>query len=206
MAKKILLLGATGKMGLALEEALKKDYLLICKNSQDFEAENFAQVQALIKEVNPDILINTVALLGIDPCESQPEKAFCLNTLYPKVLAEAAKEMGFLLAHFSTDAVFSDKKEGFCTEEESPRPVNIYGLTKFGGDCFIQAIAPKFYIIRISVLFGQANKNGHFVEKMLQRIKEGQKLLRISDDIILSPTYSGDVAVEVKRIIESEAP
>lgn len=202
MLKKILLLGHTGKMGLALQEAFKKGYALVCKNSKDFDASRFAEVRVLINEHKPDIVINTVAFLGIEPCEKEPQKAFVLNTLYPKLLAELSAKKGFLLAHFSTDAVFSDKREGFCTEEDSACPVNIYGLTKFGGDCFIQAIAKKYYIIRISVLFGEAIKNSQFVEKMLERIKQGQKVLRISDDIILSPTYSRDVALQVRKILE----
>jgi len=206
MRKKVLLLGSTGKMGLALKEAFGDNYSLSGKNSRDFDAANFEQVRKLIEENNPDIVLNTVALLGIDPCEKEPEKAFRLNTLYPKFLAELSNDKGFLLAHFSTDAVFNDKKEDFCVEGDRPHPLNVYGFTKYGGDCFIQAMARNYYIFRISILFGETTKNTQFVEKMLQRVKEGQKVLKISDDIISSPTYSKDVAREVMRIIEAEYP
>lgn len=201
MRDKILLLGSTGKMGVALQDIFKNDYAIVGKSSADFDALNLVQAKNLIEENKPDIVINTIAFLGIDSCEKEPEKAFRLNTLFPKLLAELSHEKEFVLVHFSTDAVFNDKKKDFYTEEDCPCPLNVYGFTKYGGDCFIQAIAKKYYILRIPVLFGETIKNTQFVEKMLQKIHEGQKVLKISGDIISSPTYSRDVAREVWRIM-----
>lgn len=206
MNKKILLLGHSGKMGTALKDILEKKYKVACKNSKDFDAANFDQVRSLIEKHKPDIVINTVALLGIDTCEKEPKKALKLNTLFPKLLAELSKEKDFLLVHFSTDAVFDGKKKDFYTEKDTPRPLNKYGLTKHQGDCFIQKIAKRYYIFRISILFGKSKKGNQFVETMLNKIKKGGKVLRLADDIVLSPTYSKDVAKEVARIIEDFYP
>lgn len=206
MPKRILLLGSTGKMGTALREVFMPDYLIIGKHRKDFDALSFSQVRQLIEENKPDIVINTVAFIGIDSCEKEPEKAFRLNTLYPKFLAELSKEKKLLFIHFSTDAVFNDKKNDFYTESDTPCPLNIYGFTKYGGDCFVQTIAQRYYIFRISVLFGETGKNTQFVEKMLQKIREGQNVIKVSADIFSSPTYSKDVAKEVRRIIEAKYP
>lgn len=202
MGNKILLLGNTGKMGIALEDVFASGYSVIGKNTRDFDACNFAQVQNLIEEVAPDIVINAVAFLGIDPCEKEPTKAFMLNTLYPKLLAELSNKKNYLLVHFSTDAVFNDNKGDFYTEEDAAIPLNLYGFTKYGADCFVQSIAENYYIFRISVLFGETVKNTQFVEKMLQMVRQGREVLRISDDIISSPTYSQDVAKEIRRVLE----
>lgn len=204
MRKKVLLLGSTGKMGIALIDIFSAGYEVIGKNSRDFNAADFAQVGRLINNTKPDVVINTVAFLGIDPCEKEPGKAFILNTLYPKLLAGLSNENNFLLIHFSTDAVFNDEKNGFYTEADQPYPLNIYGFTKLGGDCFIKSLAKEYYIFRLSVLFGEAVKNTQFVEKMLQKVNEGSKLLKISSDIISSPTYSKDAAREIKRILENK--
>ena len=206
MHKRVLLLGHTGKMGLALKEVFDSDYYVIGKSSKDFDAANFEQVCGLVEENSPDVVINSVAFVGIDLCEKEPQKALVLNTLYPKFLAELSGEKEFLLIHFSTDAVFNDEKRDFYIEKDRPQPLNIYGLTKYGGDCFIQAIAKDYYIFRISVLFGEASKNTQFVEKMLQKVKEGCGALKISNDIMLSPTYNKDVAKEVRRILETPLP
>lgn len=201
MSKKVLLLGSSGKMGIALREMLGRNYIIVGKNSADFDAADFKQVRSLVEQSNPNIVINTAAYIGIDPCEKDPENALRLNTLYPRVLAELSNEFGFLLVHFSTDAVFNDRKEGFYTEKDSSHPLNIYGFTKYGGDCFVQAIAKRYYIFRISVLFGETAKNTQFVEKMLQKIKEGQRVLNISADIIGSPSYSKDIAGQIKEML-----
>src|SRR3989338_6780074 len=158
MNKKVLLLGSTGKMGLAISEVFSDGYLCEGKNSKDFDASDFAQVRHLIESSKPDIVINTVTLLGIDLCEQEAQKAFRLNTLYPKFLAELSKEYNFLLIHFSTDAVFNDNKKDYYVESDAPCPLHVYGVTKYGGDCFVQAIAERYYIARVSMLFGAATK------------------------------------------------
>jgi len=202
MRKKILLLGSTGKMGIALADVLSDKYEVIGKNSCDFDANDFKAVRKLINENKPEILINTVAFLGIDPCEKEPQKALQLNTLLPKFLATLSNEHKFLLIHFSTDAVFNDRKGDFYVESDYPAPLNIYGFTKFGGDCFVQAIAERYYIFRISVLFGETKKDTQFVEKMLNKALHGEQVLRVSHDIISSPTYSRDAAAQVKSILD----
>lgn len=203
MCKRLLLLGSTGKIGTALSRVLADEFEIIGKNSRDFNAADFGAVRKLINDNPADIVINTVAFLGVGPCEKDPQKAFLFNTLFPKLLAEISREKDFLLIHFSTDAVFNDEKKDFYTESDQAYPLNIYGITKLGGDCFIKAIAKKFYIFRFSVLFGETTKNTQFVEKMLEVAKKGTKLLKISNDIISSPTYSKDAAKEIKRIVEN---
>jgi dTDP-4-dehydrorhamnose reductase len=187
--KKVLLLGGTGKMGKALNSALSKEY----------------DIRKIIKSNEPDIVINTVAFLGIDPCEKDPIKAFEMNMMHPMRLAEISNEFGFLLVHFSTDAVFSDIKSDESYDEYSmPNPVNVYGMTKLGGDMMVQEISKKFYLTRISVLFGDNDKNNQFVEKMLYRINSGASEINIADDIIGTPCYSKDVALSIKNLIESD--
>ncbi len=135
-----------------------------------------------------------------------PPQALQLNALLPKFLAELSNEVGFLFIHFSTDAVFSGKEKKIYLETDCPHPVNLYGYTKFGGDCFIKAIAGKYYILRIPIIFGQAIKGNQFVEKMLDKVQKSQEVIRLSEDLISSPSYSKDIAIETKRIIENSLP
>lgn len=205
MAKKILILGATGKMGTALAECFKEGYEVKGTSTRDFDASNFAYVNDLVVKESPDILINTVAYAGIDGCEKDPVKAFQLNALLPRLLAELSAAKGFLLVHFSTDAVFNDAKQKPYVESDAAYPVNTYGVTKYAGDCFVAAVARAYYILRISVLFGPTSKSTQFVEKMLGRVRAGERHLKISGDIVASPTYNKDVALQLRRMIESRA-
>lgn len=206
MSKTLLLLGCTGKVGTAVSSVFGDGYSISELCSRDFDANELDTVKDVIGKHNPDIVINTAAFLGIDPCEKEPEKAFRMNALYPKALGELSREMGFLLVHFSTDAVFDGAKRDFYTERDIPVPLNVYGATKYCGDCFVQATAERYYILRVSVLFGKTPKNNQFIEKMLKKANEGQKVLKIADDIVSSPTYSKDAALEAKRIIEGQMP
>jgi dTDP-4-dehydrorhamnose reductase len=206
MSKKVLLLGATGKMGLALSRHCPQDWVLTGLSSADFDAATPKSAIGLVERYTPDIVINTVGFLGIDPCEAQPELAFQVNTLFPYDLAQATAKTGALLVHFSSDAVFNgdEDKTGYV-ESDAPDPVNVYGMTKLGGDCLVKNAASAFYIIRISVLFGPSRKNNQFVEKMLDKIRHGANALRIADDILCSPCYSEDVARGVFDLIRSDA-
>lgn len=205
MSGTILLLGHTGKMGTALQRALAGDYTVIGRNSRDFDATDQDQVRRMVGECAPDIVVNCVAMLGIDPCEQDPARAFALNGLYPRLLAQLSAERGFTLVHFSTDAVFSDSTGRRCLESDTPSPLNVYGMTKYCGDCFVMNGAPRHYIFRVPVLFGPSSNNTQFVEKMLQRVEQGATLIRVSDDIVSSPTLSLDAAFRVKTLLAEGA-
>lgn len=209
MAEKLLILGCTGKMGTAVERVFGEgdSYETVSLCSRHFDAAYADSVRKVIEDYEPDIVVNTVAYLGIDPCEKDPAAAFALNVIYPKLLSELSNERGFTLVHFSTDAVFGDLAgEGYFDEGSCPAPVNMYGITKHAGDNVVAAIAKKHYIFRIGVLFGPSGKPNQFVEKMLQRVRDGQATLNISADIFSSPTYNLDVAAEMRAIIEGGLP
>ena len=204
--RKLLLLGYTGKMGTAISKVFS-DYDIVGKNTKDFNAKNFNQVRDMITKENPDILINCVAKLGINPCDKNPEDSFIMNTLYPKLLAELSSELDFILVHFSTDAVFGNSKD-YITEDINPNPISIYGLTKFGGDIFIQHISKKYYICRIPIIFGEVTKSikdsKQYVENILYRLENGETKLRIAKDVIITSAYTSDVAEKIKEFIEKE--
>jgi len=192
-------------MGKALNYALSKEYDVISVGSKDLNIRNEIEVREIIKINAPDVVINTAAFLGVDPCEQEPVKAFEMNMLHPMRLAKISNEFDFLLVHFSTDAVFPDIETNDSYDEYSdPGPVNTYGMTKLGGDTMVQEISKRHYIIRISILFGDSDKNNQFVEKMLSKVSGGVSEINIADDVIATPCYSKDVALSVKNIIEND--
>lgn len=205
--RRILLLGDTGKLGQALVAALPANNEIIRHNSRTFDAGNFDQVRQIIADSHPDIVINTVAFMGIDACETNPEKAFRINTLLPKLLAEEARTSPYTLIHFSTESVFDNhpSQQSF-SETAAAAPINVYGVTKYGGDCFVQALAPDYYIFRIALLFGPSGRTPQFVERMLEKIRAGATTVRIADDIIITPSYSADVASKAVQLLAEDAP
>jgi dTDP-4-dehydrorhamnose reductase len=201
MAQTVLVLGHTGKMGLALMKALAADYNLEGRNSRDFAAADFRESGAIIARLAPDIVINTVAFQGVDRCEAEPETAFRINALFPGHLARSCAERGIIFVHFSSDAVFSDTDRVFCTEESAPAPLNIYGITKYAGDCLVSSNCRQHYLCRIPLLFGESRGESQFVEKMLAQLGKHRAPLRVAADIVSSPSYSLDIAWRLRELL-----
>ena len=203
--KRALVLGHTGKMGTALCEVLPLKYEVVGVNRNDFDANDWSSVETIVRSVRPRIVFNTVAFLGIDACEEDPDSAFRLNSLFPADLSDLSNQMRFVLVHFSTDAVFDDQKQSAYVESDRPNPINLYGLSKYAGDRLVASIAKNYVILRVPILFGPSNKSQQFVEAMIGRVQRGERLLRIASDIVSSPSYSIDVATEALNIVESNA-
>ena len=206
---KILILGDTGKMGTALTKVYEGEDV-VGLSSKDFDApisigDKNSRLTRAIESTNPDVVFNCVAMLGIDRCEEDIEEAMWMNAIYPRWLAKLSVKYDFTLVHFSTDAVFPDRDDGYWTEDDTPQPVNVYGATKLAGEHLVMAENPGAYIIRLPLLFGPSNSKPQFVEKMLAKAANGETL-RVADDIVCSPTYSMDAAKMVKAVTDKESP
>jgi dTDP-4-dehydrorhamnose reductase len=206
--QRILLLGSTSKTGTSVVDVFSKDYEITGLNSKDCDVHKFGRVKEVIEKHKPDILINCVAKNGINPCEEDPADAFILNALYPRLLAELSNEFGYIFVHFSSDSIFANSNGDYITESVCPKPMNVYSMTKYNADCFIQQIAKKYYICRSSLMIGAVskplNKCNQFIENILYRIQQGEKKLRIAADVIFAPTCVKDMLIELRGLIETK--
>src|SRR5207245_2771295 len=102
------------------------------------------------------------------------------------------------LVHYSTDYVFGldGSRATPLTEDDSPGPVSVYGLSKLAGEYLVRSICPKHFVIRTCGLYGvwgSGGKGGNFVETMLRVAGQG-KPLRVVADQVCTPTYTVDLA------------
>lgn len=206
MARKILMFGYTGKMGTALRQAIGGEAEIAGVNSSDIDVADLDAVRDLVRRSGADVVINAVARLGIDDCEKHPTEAFRVNALFPAVLAECTEREGRVLVHFSSETVFSGDKGDFLTEDDAPDPVNAYGYSKYMSELTVAAGTPGHYVFRLPVLFGDSPKRVHLVERMIDRVRAGERTLRMADDIVTSPTYAKDAAEAVWRAVAGAAP
>lgn len=198
---KALILGHTGKMGTALMQVLKNEFEVRGETNIHF-TNTFHFNEDLVNFYRPDYVFNCIAHIGIDQCEKNAEYAFKVNALYPRWLASLSNAYNFTLVHFSTDAVFSNSAYPI-DETQCSKPLSVYGVTKYAGDCLIQSIADRYYIFRLSLLFGPSGNRRQFVEKMLDKY-EAEGTLEVANDIIVSPTYSIDVANKISEMIDDK--
>lgn len=202
-----LIFGGSGKLGSALGRAFAQGWALRPVASHELDVTDTAELRGLLAREKPQVVFNAKVIGGVDACELDPGLAYRINTRFPAHLAELSEELGFTLVHFSTDAVFPDCAPGcFHTESAVAAPLNAYALTKHGADCLIQAITRRAYIMRLSVLFGPRPAATQFLERMIESALAGAPLLRVAADVVSTPSYSLDVGVRVRAMLEQGTP
>ena len=162
---KVLVTGAGGLLGSefrAIEEiAPPAGFKIITQTHRELDITSPESVENSLTQLKPDYLINCAAFTDVDRAESEGTKAREVNVLGLKILAENCLKLGIKLIHFSTDFVFDGEKRSPYVESDSPRPLNLYGSTKWEGEKILRSILPEdqFLILRISWPYGKNGKN-----------------------------------------------
>ncbi|HHT9125903.1 MAG TPA: dTDP-4-dehydrorhamnose reductase [Candidatus Brocadiia bacterium] len=228
-----LLIGANGQLGSDLRKALNPEIspkasledartnkfvhatplLLIPLTHADIEITDFNQVKEILERHRPDVVINTAAYNRVDDCEDNIERAFNVNAYGVRNLAIACKNIDATLVHFSTDYVFDGLKTTPYKEDDAPRPISVYGISKLTGEYFIRYILKRYFIIRTCGLYGivrhgesasgatgSKSKGGNFVELMLRFAREGREI-KVVNDQVLTPTSTKELARKVCQLI-----
>jgi len=196
---KILLTGCNGQVGYCLAEQLKKmsNVDLLAFDKEQLDIVDAEQVNSVVSEKKPDIIINAAAYTAVDKAESESQLAYSINHIGAKNLAEAATAVDALLIHISTDYVFPGTKEGLYTESDQTGPVSVYGKSKLDGENAIIDSCSKYIIIRTAWVFGE---HGHNFVKTMLRLAKTNKHLKVVSDQQGGPTYAGDIAKAIIAI------
>ena len=199
---KILLVGASGCFGTELTWACKvKKIQLKYFSSKKLDILNFTTLKKKINSIKPNIIVNSSALVGINQCEVEYERAFKINSIGALNLAKICKSNNIILVQTSTHAIFDGTKNNSYNESDIPKPNNVYSGTKYLSEIFVKSICKKHYIIRFPTLFGnRRNKLLGFVDKVIVALKQN-KTLKIANDKIDSPTYAKDAANYLLEIL-----
>jgi dTDP-4-dehydrorhamnose reductase len=164
-------------------------------------------VDRVLESNRPDVVISTAAFHKVDECEKQPALSFAVNAIGPRNLALTCRRLDALLVHFSTDYVFDGKQQRPYTESDLPGPLNVYAVSKLAGECMFPFNCARYFVIRTCGLYGvagSAGKGGNFVETMLKKAAESAPI-RVVNDQVLTPTFTGDLAEVVSQLIRPDA-
>lgn len=200
---KILIIGKTGQLGSVLiEDAIISGHEVFAPLKQELDISNDDPFLGIMKVYKPEVVINTAAFHNVPLCEVEPIKAFQLNCIAVKKMAEISQDFDSWFVSFSTDYVFGGEKRSPYKESDTPNPLQIYGLSKLAGE-YAALSYENSIIIRTCGLYGlkgAASKGGNFVDN---RIKDSKQHARIdiSNDQIVSPTYAGDLSKAVLQLI-----
>lgn len=164
----------------------------------DIDLSKLTDVDNLLREMKPAIIVNAAAYTAVDKAEVEAEKSLVINGTAPGVLAEEAKKMGAAFVHYSTDYVFDGQKGLPYVEEDIPYPINMYGQSKLAGEMAIQQIGGNYLILRTSWVYGMRGNN--FLITML-RLAEEREELRVVNDQFGAPTWSRTLAESTALIL-----
>ena len=183
--RKILLFGRGGQLGWELQRALAPLGEIL---ALDYPRADFSKPEALrllVRETQPDLIVNPAAYTAVDRAETESELAFRVNAQSPAVLAEEALRLRVPLVHYSTDYVFDGAKGSPYLESDEPAPLNVYGHSKLAGDRAVISAGGAALILRTSWVYSM--RQGGFVTKVLQWARQ-QEVMRVVDDQISGPT------------------
>ena len=205
---KIAVIGGNGQLGMDVISAFASngDEVFSLTHS-DIEISDLTSVSQVFAGIQPQVIVNTAAMHHVENCEREPEKAFIVNALGPRNVAMVARDLGAVVMHVSTDYVFDGSKGSPYTEEDNPRPLNAYGITKLAGEHFVRATTPKHFVVRTSGLYGKSPcraKGGlNFIELMLKLAKERGEV-RVVDSEVVSPTSTAELAQQMVKLSHSD--
>ena len=199
MSKSILLIGSNGQLGTELQNFLSSNYQVIAITRPQIDITQTDNLRQIIRETQPEIIINAAAYTAVDKAETEPELATAINTTAPQIIAEESQKLGSFLIHFSTDYVFNGNSNYPYQESDITNPVSVYGQTKLAGEIAIQKACSQYMILRTAWVYGTYGKS-NFVKTMLRLGKERPEA-RVVTDQIGSPTWAQDIALTITQII-----
>ena len=199
---KILVTGASGQLGFDCVKELERRHIAVRGvNSKDFPLTDFAVMQQYLLDYKPDAVIHCAAYTAVDKAEEEAAACEAVNAIGTRNLAKLCHEIDAKLLYISTDYVFAGDGDKFYEPQDEKKPQNVYGLSKLKGEQAVAAELEKYFIVRISWVFGINGKN--FIRTMLNLSKTHTEL-NVVNDQIGSPTYSSDLAVLLADIIQSD--
>ena len=211
--QKVLVIGASGLVGSTLMQIGASKYEMFGTFNKNTVRANSCvrldvtdrrKVFEIIKDIKPELVIDTHAVSNVDYCELHQEEAWSINVDGTRNVAEASKVAGAKYVLISTDYVFDGKKSSY-SEKDKPHPINYYGKTKLAAEMILQALDINALTVRTAVIYGNAKGNKtSFVSWIVERLKNKQAT-KIVIDQYNNPTLADSLADIILRLFEIDA-
>lgn len=203
---RVLLIGGSGQLGTAIAKRWN-DCKIVAPPRADLELGSYEQLRAALERACPEVLVNAAAFHDVDCCEEQPERAFEINAVAVGKAAALARERNVVFVTISTDYVFDGAATLPYSEDDAPHPLSVYGASKLAGEYLTQHLGERAFVVRTCGLYGAAapgNRRRSFIERILTHEAQAGPL-RVVADVIASPTFAGDLADALRRLIETDS-
>ena len=197
----VLVTGAAGQLGGVICEEFGGDDIVPLTHA-DLNLTDHSAVIRTVQQQEPAVIINCAAYNRVDDAEDDALNALAVNAFGVRSLARAATDVGAALVHYSTDFVFDGEVSTPYTEQATPNPRSVYGVSKLLGEWFALDV-PSGYVLRVESLFGGSPQRSS-VDRIIDAISDRREV-RVFTDRTVSPSYVHDVARATRSLIESDA-
>jgi len=201
----ILVTGANGMVGSYYDSlAAEFDEPLELTDTDTLDITDLDALQRRIASGGYSAVIHLAAETDVDRCEREPEHAFRVNSTGTENVALVCKSAGIVMVYASTGEVFGgDGAMGPFTENDEPRPANVYGASKLAGERHIERLLNRYFIVRSAWMMGGCEKDKKFVGKVLAQVLEGRDVSAVSDKKG-SPTYARELVLGIRDLLRSD--
>ena len=196
---RILVTGAEGLLGRSAVALAKDKHEMTGLDIADLDVTDRQAVIRSVDDLKPEVVLHCAAFTHVDGAEAGERAAMEVNASGTEWVARAAGEVGALMVYISTDYVFDGTKNEPYREDDSPRPLSRYGLSKLEGERRLVAVCPENYlIVRTAWLYGSGAGFPDWVCRKL----DAEEPLQLVTDQRGSPTYASDLAAALLRLVE----
>ncbi len=201
---KLLITGANGQVGSEIVKLCVLEKInIIPLDHQQCDIADLNAVENNLKKYKPDIVINAAAYTAVDRAETEPDKAYAVNTQGAANLATVCAKLSIPLIHISTDYIFDGNNVKPYTEEDTAAPNGVYAISKWQGEQAVREICKQHIIVRVSWVFGA---HGHNFVKTILRLAQEREELKIVADQFGCPTFAGYIAEVLIHIAKQINP
>jgi dTDP-4-dehydrorhamnose reductase len=200
MQRAVLVIGETGQVARALARIGRVgSHPVRCLGRSTLDATDPASLIAALATTEPVAVVNAAAYTAVDKAESEPDAAAKLNADLPGQLAHWCADRGLPLVHLSTDYVFDGQADRPYREDDPMAPLGVYGVTKAEGEARVAAAGGPHLVLRTAWVWSE---DGHNFAKTMLRLARERPEVRVVADQRGSPTYAGDLAEAMVRLLE----
>lgn len=139
----------------------------------------------MIRDANPDVVVNAAAISGHETSANDPEQAFAVNVAATAAIAQACADIGARLVHISTDAIFAGDRGGY-TESDEPAPFSYYGETKLAGEQAVRDALEDHLIVRTNFFGWSETARKSVLEFFVNSLREGHNVRGYPDFVVTS--------------------
>ncbi len=171
----------------------------------EMDISDAGNVQTVMTQYKPDVVIHGAAMTNVDACELDPEACELLNVTATQHLVDAANQVGAHFLFVSTDFIF-DGTSGPYKEEDKPAPLSIYGHAKLKAEQIVMNQCTSWAIARTVLVYGLvADMSRSNIVLWARESLANHKKINVVDDQFRSPTLAEDLAMGCALIADQEA-